>query len=150
MKEPGVEQSKTSMCRVKESGVEQSLCVGQMTEGPSGRKKVLGITGGVGAGKSTVLAYLRDRYGACVIQADEVGRILQTPGHDCYDQIVEMFGKEITDSQGSLRRDVLAANVFADPSGGESLYHKPNQRRTTYRYSSVYRGGGCAFAGGSL
>ncbi len=80
------------------------------------KKKVLGITGGVGAGKSTVLDYLRKRYGACVIQADEVGRTLQTPGHDCYDRIVELFGKEIIDPQGNLRRDVLASKVFADPA----------------------------------
>ncbi len=75
---------------------------------------MLGVTGGVGAGKSTVLAYLRDRYGARVIQADEVGRMLQTPGHDCYDQIVEAFGVEVVDAQGNLRRELLAAKVFDD------------------------------------
>ena len=78
------------------------------------RKQVLGITGGVGAGKSAVLAYMKEKYDACVIQADEVGRLLQTPGHDCCDRIVEAFGAEVADGQGNLRRDVLAKKVFGD------------------------------------
>lgn len=78
--------------------------------------KVLGITGGVGAGKSTVLSYLEQKYHARVIQADEVGRLLQTPGHACYDRIVETFGAAILDGQKNLRRDVLASLVFGDPA----------------------------------
>lgn len=80
--------------------------------------KVLGITGGVGAGKSTVLAYLRERHGARVIQADEVGRLLQEPGQECYDRIVEAFGREILQEgrggQPPLDRAKLAAAVFSD------------------------------------
>ena len=49
------------------------------------KMKVLGITGGVGAGKSTVLGYLAKRYGARVIEADRVAHLLQQPGGDCYD-----------------------------------------------------------------
>lgn len=76
--------------------------------------KTLGITGGVGAGKSTVLAYLEEHYRARVIQADEVGRLLQTPGHACFDRIVEAFGTDILDGDGTLRRGALAALVFGD------------------------------------
>lgn len=94
--------------------MERSIGVDQIEKVQHEKKKVLGVTGGVGAGKSTVLAYLRDRYGARVIQADEVGRMLQTPGHDCYDQIVEAFGVEVVDAQGNLRRELLAAKVFDD------------------------------------
>lgn len=57
--------------------------------------KVLGITGGVGAGKSTILTYLQKRYGACVILADEVGHMVQEPGESCYQKIVEQFGAQI-------------------------------------------------------
>ncbi len=85
--------------------------------------KILGITGGVGAGKSTVLAYLRERYGARVIQADEAGRLLQTPGHDCYDRIVRAFGREILDVQGCILRARLAELVFADRTMLEKLNH---------------------------
>lgn len=56
--------------------------------------KILGITGGVGAGKSTILDYLKS-YGARVILADEVGHMVQQPGQDCYEKIVEAFGEEI-------------------------------------------------------
>ena len=78
--------------------------MGKMTEGWQQKKKVLGITGGVGSGKSAILAYLRERYGACVIRADEVGRTLQTPGHGCYDRIVEEFGADIADGICAGRR----------------------------------------------
>ena len=76
--------------------------------------KVLGITGGVGAGKSTVLAYLERRYGARVLMADEVGRHLQEPGQDCYRQIVAAFGKEMLQADASLDRQKLAALIFSD------------------------------------
>ncbi len=76
--------------------------------------KVLGVTGGVGAGKSTVLAYMQTRYGARAIQADEVGRMLQQPGQECYRQIVAAFGPGILKEDGTLRRSALAALVFQD------------------------------------
>ena len=49
--------------------------------------KTIGITGGVGAGKSTVLAYLEEKYNAFVIQADEVGHIVMAPGQECYQPV---------------------------------------------------------------
>ena len=58
--------------------------------------KIIGITGGVGAGKSTVLAFLRERYGAFVIQADEVGHLVMEPGMECYESVIQLFGKEVT------------------------------------------------------
>ena len=45
--------------------------------------KIIGITGGVGAGKSTVLAFLEKEYGAVVIQADQVGHLVMEPGEEC-------------------------------------------------------------------
>lgn len=101
--------------------MEQALCAEQRAEGCPEKKKVLGITGGVGAGKSAVLAYLQEKYKARVIQADEVGRLLQTPGHACYERIVDVFGTEILDTQGNLCRDLLAAKAFADPSALRKL-----------------------------
>ena len=49
--------------------------------------KTIGITGGVGAGKSTVLDYLRDKYHAYLIVADELAKELELPGHACYDAL---------------------------------------------------------------
>ena len=64
--------------------------------------KVIGITGGVGSGKSRVLEYLEDVYGAVVCQMDETARALQKKGTRCFDRIVEAFGTGILDGQGEL------------------------------------------------
>ena len=52
----------------------------------------VGLTGGLGSGKSTVAAILRE-FGAEVIEADELGRALMEPGHAVYDEIVREFGE---------------------------------------------------------
>lgn len=83
--------------------------------------RVLGITGGVGAGKSTVLEYLEKRWGARVIQADAVGKMLQMPGQVCYGQILELFGQGILQKDKSLDRAALAALVFADEKRLEQI-----------------------------
>ena len=57
--------------------------------------KILGLTGGVGAGKSTVLEYLSKRYHARVIQADQAAHLLMEPGQVCYYKVVEAFGSGI-------------------------------------------------------
>ena len=57
--------------------------------------KVLGITGQVGAGKSTILAYLEEKYRAKVIQADQVGHLVMEPDTSCYKQICSLFGEQI-------------------------------------------------------
>ena len=76
--------------------------------------KVLGITGGVGAGKSTVLDYLSEHYGARVIEADRVAHLLQEPGGDCYNAIVESFGRGILYPDGRINREMLGKIVYAE------------------------------------
>ena len=76
--------------------------------------KVLGITGGIGAGKSTVLSYLEEKYHARVIQADLTARQLQQPGGVCFRNIVEEFGREILNREGNLDREKLSKTVFSD------------------------------------
>ena len=80
--------------------------------------RVLGITGGVGSGKSRVLEYLRDDCGAVVCQMDETAKKLQRKGTECFDKIVENFGAEVLDSHGELDRAALGRIVFAS---GEKL-----------------------------
>ena len=77
------------------------------------RMKVIGITGGVGSGKSRVLAYLEEAYGAVICQMDETARSLQKKGTRCFERIVEVFGHEILDAQGELDRAALGSIVFA-------------------------------------
>ena len=57
--------------------------------------KIIGVTGGVGAGKSTVLDYLKEIYHAHLILADLVGHEVMEPGLPAYDAIIETFGREI-------------------------------------------------------
>ena len=77
--------------------------------------KVLGITGGVGSGKSEVLNYLREAYGAVVCQMDETAKRLQEKGTGCFRKITEAFGPEIIGAGGELDREKLGARVFSDP-----------------------------------
>lgn len=77
--------------------------------------KVIGITGGVGCGKSEVLVWLQSEYGAIVTQLDEVAKNLQKSGQECFDQIVALFGTEILQEDGELNRAGLAEAVFRDP-----------------------------------
>lgn len=74
---------------------------------------IIGITGGAGSGKSKVLEYLEDSYGAVVCQADEVAKRLQRRGTKCFRNIVGHFGEEILDGEGRLDREKLAAIVFS-------------------------------------
>ena len=73
----------------------------------------VGLTGGLGSGKSTVAAYLRE-LGAHVIEADALGRTLMEPGHSVYDQIVREFGAEVVQPDGRLDRARLADLAFRD------------------------------------
>lgn len=76
--------------------------------------KVLGITGGVGSGKSETLRYLEEEYGAYVCQMDETAKRLQRSGTDCFRRIVGHFGNRVVDSDGELNRAELGRIVFAD------------------------------------
>jgi len=78
------------------------------------KKWILGITGGVGCGKSAVLDMLEKEYGAYVIQADIVAHELMTPGQASYQAIVEHFGQVILAEDGSIDRKALGAIVFSD------------------------------------
>jgi len=73
----------------------------------------VGLTGGLGSGKSTVAAMLRER-GAYLIEADALGRALMRPGQAVYSEIVEHFGPEVVQPNGQLDRARLAELAFRD------------------------------------
>lgn len=75
---------------------------------------VLGITGGVGAGKSRILEILKQEYGARIIQADQVAVALEAPGEPGLLALTELFGTEILDRDGSLDRKAFARRIFTD------------------------------------
>ena len=77
--------------------------------------RIIGITGGVGAGKSEVLDYLARAYEATVVQADEVGYLLMRPGTEVYRKILEQFSSAVLkDKSQELDRQVLADLVYTD------------------------------------
>ena len=76
--------------------------------------KVVGITGGVGSGKSVVMDILKKEYGAEIILADLVAHDLMEPGQKNYTDIVEAFGEEILAKDKTIDRPALAKVVFGD------------------------------------
>lgn len=82
--------------------------------------RLIGLTGGIATGKSTVAAELKAR-GAAVIDADLLAREVVEPGRPALSDIVEMFGQEMLQSDGSLDRPRLAALVFADENARHDL-----------------------------
>ena len=75
---------------------------------------LVGLTGGIGSGKSTVSSLLEDR-GAVIIDADAIVREVQLPGSPVLAKLAEKFGAEVLASDGSLDRQAVANIVFTDP-----------------------------------
>lgn len=80
--------------------------------------KTIGITGGIGAGKSTVLKYMESRLDACVLEADKIGHLVMEPGQPCYDEILGLFGKDIIKIDKTIDRKRVSDVVFCN---GEML-----------------------------
>ena len=74
----------------------------------------VGLTGGLACGKSYVGEVLRE-CGCLLIQADELGHEVLSPGGEAYDDVVREFGREILDPEGRIDRRALAARVFGAP-----------------------------------
>lgn len=93
----------------------------------------VGLTGGAGAGKSTVAARLRE-LGAVVIDADALAREVLEPGSEGLREVVAAFGDGVLQPDGSLDRAALAAVVFADPEQRrrlEAITHPKIAARTS-------------------
>lgn len=76
--------------------------------------KIIGITGGVGSGKSRVLSYIEETYSCVICQADHVAWELQKPGEKGYMEIVKHFGSDVLNEDGSINRPALGQIVFSD------------------------------------
>ncbi len=81
---------------------------------------VIGVTGAVGAGKSTVVRCFA-RHGATVIDADAIGHALLRPGGPCFDALRARFGEEIVGPDGTIVRAALGARAFATPADTAAL-----------------------------
>ena len=80
--------------------------------------KIIGITGGISSGKSTVTNFLR-KQGFQVVDADAVVHQLQKPGGRLFEALVQHFGKEIILANGELNRPLLASLIFSNPEERE-------------------------------
>lgn len=80
----------------------------------------IGLTGGIGSGKSTVAGILRER-GAAVIDADAISRSVTAPGGAAIDPIRSAFGPSVIQDDGSLNREVMRQKVFTDTSARQQL-----------------------------
>ena len=83
--------------------------------------KIIGITGGVGSGKSCVLSYMEEKHGAVICQADRVAWKIQEPDEMCYHQIVDYFGTAILHEDKTINRKELGKIVFGNPAKLEVL-----------------------------
>ena len=81
---------------------------------------IIGLTGGIGSGKSTVEALFK-QLGVSVIDADEVGKSLVKPGSPILNDIVSHFGSSVLNSDGSLNRGMLREIIFNSPNARKQL-----------------------------
>jgi len=78
--------------------------------------KVIGLTGGIGSGKSAVAAILRDKYKAVILDTDSIAKRQMEPGGESYNLVLEYFGNEILAPDGKIDRQKLAKIIFEDKS----------------------------------
>lgn len=91
-----------------------------MTEPLKRTYQIIGLTGGIGSGKSTVARRFAE-LGASVYSADEIARRALEPGEACYQRVIDEFGASILSADGRIDRKALAAIVFSDEQKRKQL-----------------------------
>lgn len=76
--------------------------------------KFIGITGGVGAGKSELLAYIKEHYHCEIWLADEVAHLVKKRGTTCFEELVKLLGADVVGPDGEIDKRVMAERIFAD------------------------------------
>ncbi len=82
---------------------------------------IIGITGGVGCGKSTVVGILQQKFGAKVLIADDIGHEAMLPGSGCYEKICAAFGPAVLQQDKTIDRKRLADIIYADDEKRKGL-----------------------------
>lgn len=75
---------------------------------------LIGVTGGVGAGKSRLLSYIKERYRCRICLADEAAHRVKEPGQPAYAALVKLLGEDVLDALGQIDRRKMADRIFAD------------------------------------
>ena len=102
---------------------------------------IIGLTGNIGTGKSTVAALLRE-LGAEVVDADRVAHEVMAPGTAEWQRLVDRFGREVVQPDGAVDRRKLGAIVFADPASLrdlEAILHPGVRQRIRARFAATER-----------
>lgn len=76
--------------------------------------KVIGLTGGVGSGKSTIGNLMVEKFGITLVVSDEIGHLCMEPGQEAYKKIIEIFGENILDAEQKIDRKKLGTVVFGN------------------------------------
>ena len=84
--------------------------------------KVIGITGGVGSGKSALLQAISEEYNCRILLADDIANFLKEPGQRCYEPLVYLLGQGVLDEEGYFDRQKMAELIF----GNEALLELVN------------------------
>jgi len=101
--------------------------------------RVLGVTGGIASGKSTV-AEMFASLGATVVSADALAREVVAPGEPALHEVVAVFGEEVLREDGSLDREALGERIFADPAARrrlEAILHPAIRQRAERRLAEL-------------
>ncbi|NBJ91603.1 dephospho-CoA kinase [bacterium 1xD42-62] len=85
--------------------------------------KVIGITGGVGSGKTAVLEYIAGKYNCKVILADKAAHKVEEPGQLCYKKLVKLLSGNILNEDGTINREKMAVRIF----GSDKLLEEVNK-----------------------
>lgn len=85
--------------------------------------KFIGITGGVGAGKSEILKYIKRHYKCEIYLADEAAHEVKRAGTECFDRLVTLLGSDIVGEDGEINKAVMADKIFGD----EELLRQVNE-----------------------
>ena len=105
--------------------------------------RIIGLTGGIASGKSTV-AKILEKHGAVVIDADQLAREVVTPGEPAYYDIIAAFGDGILNDDRTINRTALGKIVFADPEARrrlERITHPAIGKRAEEKLAELKRGG---------
>lgn len=78
--------------------------------------KIIGITGGIGSGKTEILSYIKEKYNCKVILADQVAHKVKEPGQECYEELIKLLGEDILADNDRIDNAKMAAKIFADKS----------------------------------
>ena len=74
--------------------------------------KTIGVTGGIGCGKSTVLKYLKDMYDCVILPADDIAKKLEERGGECFAPLVALLTEEVLQQNGDLNKVRFAEMIF--------------------------------------